>query len=246
MPWKITKNKPDLSIPVWPELSADQKSEALAADWPKRLKNAFGSAAILALLMAAIAYVPTPGEPPPWRVALSLAMFGVFLFAYFRLEVSALPSRWLALIGLTTIVTTQINLMTCVAERALAGMQNLSSSTDPTLILFSLVTGTLWALRIHLALDAFLSTAAITISILWLPWMVLTGAPVEFLVFAAACFATGAYLRRMAVQRAYESYRREILWPEIWRQNIRAEVELELLALEMAVEHPLEPFAVED
>jgi hypothetical protein len=245
MPWKRLQNKPDLSVPVWPELSAGQKSAALAKGWPQRVKGAFGFAAILALAMAAVAYQPSPSGSPPWRSLLSFALCAVFLFAYLRLDTSALPRPLVALIGFTTIITTQINLMTCVAELVLTKPLR-AGVFEAALVLFALATGTIWALRINLQRGAFLATCAVTAAVLWLPWLMFNSEPVEVVVLGLICGVAGAQLRWIAAERAYDVYRREVLWPRLWRDSIELEVELELLALSAAVNQPIEPFALDD
>jgi hypothetical protein len=159
---------------------------------------------------------------------------------------SSLPSVWIAAISMATITATQVNLSTCVGDWAFAHGASQAGVLEPALILSALVTGTIWPLRINLGVDAFAATCATTTAVLWLPWLILTEAPLELGALAAACFAAGAQLRWVAVGQAYDAYRRDVVWPRLWRESVRREVNLELIELQAAIEEPIEPFVSGD
>lgn len=238
---KTAKAAPQPSIPFWPGLSAREKEEALESRWSGRVRAAFAWAALLALAAGGIGLERAPG----WRAVWDFCLFAAFVVCYFRVETARLPSRWLALIGLTTIVVTEINLSTFTADLILAGASGDTAVGDPALVLLAAAC-TIWALRTHLSPQGFATTAFITAAILWCPWAALTRASVELGFAAAASFAGGGVLRWVEAERAYDVYRRETVWPRMWRESLRIEVELRLLELDAAVNHPVEPTGLDD
>jgi hypothetical protein len=219
------------TTPAWPDLDAAQRREALAAEWPKRLTTALGSGAALAFLMAMVSYQGAPEGSIGWRAPVSLALAAAMLGGYVASRKSALPGPLLAPIGLAAVLVTHLNLMSCVMERMSATEGYRSGAADPVFILLTLVVGTLWALRIDLSMQGFTWMALITTAILWAPWVFRTSAPAEFGLVAAAAIATGAQLRFLGVERAYDAYRREQVWPQLWKKHLRAAVERELVPL---------------
>jgi hypothetical protein len=55
-----------------------------------------------------------------------------------------------------------------------------------------------------------------------------TEAPIEFSLTGLACLAVGAQMRWIGAERAYSRYRREIVWPRLWRGSLQAAVLREL------------------
>lgn len=212
---------PTFPNPVWPELDAEQKAEALASTWPKRLQLAFVGAAVLALLTGAASY-RAAGDAFDWRAGIGATLAGAFLASYFLVKSRGLSRRWLAPLGLITITLTLVNLMACMMEQFRADLASKQAAMEPALVFLTLIAGTLWALRIHLSPVGFALGSGMTVGILWAPWIALTEAPIEFGLTALACLAVGAQMRWIAAERAYARYRREVVWPRLWRGSLQA------------------------
>lgn len=216
-----------LPNPVWPELDAEQKAEALAATWPGRLRFALLGAAILAFVTGAGSY-RAAGGAIDWRVGISLTLGSSFLASYFLIKTQDFSRRWLAPAGLITITLTLINLMACLLEQFQVEVGSKQASADPAFVFLALVVGSLWALRIHVSPVSFTLGAAVTAAILWAPWITLTQAPAEFALTGLACLAVGAQMRWIGAERAYAAYRRKVVWPQLWRGSMQAAVLREL------------------
>ena len=216
-PWVATPE------PGWPDLAASQRAEALALTWPARLRQGVFGAALLAFLTAAVSYSAADGVLD-WRIGISLTLGGAFLAAYALLETQRFTRAWLAPIGYIAIALTLTNVMACMTEQVRGALEHGRAAADPALIFFMLVVGSLWALRIHLSPGGFTLSAILTFGILWAPWLVLSQAPVGFVLAGLACVGAGAQLRWMAAERAYAVYRRTVVLPRLSRSSIQASV----------------------
>lgn len=233
--------------PVWPELDAKQKARALAATWPSRLRFAFIGAAILACLTGFASY-RAAGDVFDWRAGVSLTLGCSFLATYGLIKTQRFSRRWLAPLGQVAIALTLINLMACMMEQFRAGVASQQAAMDPALVFLTLIAGSLWALRVHLSPVGFVLGAAITMGILWAPWIALTEAPIEFALTGLACLAAGAQMRWIGAERAYATYRRKVIWPRLWRGSVQAVALRELSRRTAAMPHagqsqPLEALA---
>ncbi len=209
--------------PIWPELDAAQKADALAASWPARLRFAMAGAALLAFLTAAASFRAADGMFD-WRVGVSLTLGGSFLASFFLIKSHGFSRVWLAPLGLITITLTLVNLMACMMEQVKAGLAHSEAAVDPALVFLTLIVGSLWALRIHLSPTGFTLAAIITGVVLWGPWVMLSSAPFEFALIGLACIAAGAQMRWIGAERAYAAYCREVVWPRLWRGSVQAAV----------------------
>ena len=236
----IKRNQP---IPPWPDLNARQKREALAATWLPRLIESLAGAAVLAGLASFASYEAM--DALGWRAALSAALAAGFFAAFLYVRGKSEPGPWIAPAGLATLTVTQLNLVNCAIEY-LNGGQHALGTPEAAYVIVALAAGTLWALRIHLSLEAFVWAAGITAAILWLPWLSLVEAPLEFCLMGAATIAVGAQMRAVSAERAYDAYRRETLWPSLWRKRLDLAVTRELAALGAAVANSPWKTAVED
>lgn len=175
-------------------------------------------ACALSALAAFAAYQATGGVD--WRVMLALipaVVFGVLYGALRRQEPS---QRWVLPLGLATILLTEMNLMATVLEQIMAPGRGKAGLADPAAVFLMLILGTVWALRVHLDVKGFCWAAATSLIVLWLPWVAFTDAPAEFLMMALACLGAGAQMRWIAEQRAYDVYRRETVWPQLWQRHV--------------------------
>ncbi|MEZ5365714.1 MAG: hypothetical protein R2748_26135 [Bryobacterales bacterium] len=142
-----------------------------------------------------------------------------FTAAYVALRIKAPPEHWVRPAGIVTILLTQLNVMAALLSQLTTPSRN-AGLADPTAVFLMLIAGTLWAMRVLLDTNGVLWAAMISLSLLWMPWIGLVDAPVKFLMIALACVGAGAQMQWIAAQRAYDAYRRETVWPQLWDRHL--------------------------
>jgi hypothetical protein len=213
---------------AWPRLSASQRAAALSATWPSRLQYSFIGAAMLASVTAAHAFrSQAPGAHDP-RVAVGIALACTFLCAYFVLRKQRISSRWLAAAGVASVSITLVNLTVYATQQVSQAGAGRNAAANLTLVIATMVAGTLWALLVQASPRGFALSAALAAGILWVPLMTLTAAPVQLGLAAAACVAAGWWMRSVRARQAYNDYRTRTVRPSLSRRSVQAAVLREL------------------